>query len=115
MRTRKNAKIVATLSPASDDRPTNQALFEAGADVFRLDLAAGIQGDSSRVMLPHPEIFAVLQPGAELLLDDGRVRLCVEQCGPNFADRPVVHGGRLSDRKGVNVPGVVLPLSALTE
>jgi pyruvate kinase len=82
---------------------------------FRLDLGAGIPGDSSRVLLPHPEIFAVLQPGAELLLDDGLVRLCVEQCGPNFADTRVVHGGRLSDCRGVKVPGVILPLSALTE
>ncbi|WP_239509618.1 pyruvate kinase, partial [Citrobacter freundii] len=33
----------------------------------------------------------------------------------DFADTTVVNGGTLSDRKGVNVPGVVLPLSALTE
>lgn len=174
MRQTKHAKIVATLGPASDDRPTIQALFDAGADVFRLnfshgkhedhkrrlelireverasgrpigvlldlqgpklrvgtfangpiqliegqpfglDLDATTPGDGRRVALPHPEIFAALETGADLLLDDGRVRLRVERCGPDFADTHVVNGGALSDRKGVNVPGVVLPISALTE
>lgn len=48
-------------------------------------------------------------------LDDGRVRLRVEAFGEDFAETLVVNGGPLSDRKGVNVPGVVLPLSALTD
>jgi pyruvate kinase len=81
---------------------------------FRLDLDPA-PGDERRAPLPHPEIFAALQPGAELLLDDGRIRLEVEACGSDFAATTVVTGGRLSERKGVNVPGVVLPLSALTE
>jgi pyruvate kinase len=169
-----NAKIVATLGPASADRPTIEALVRAGADVFRLNFSHGThadhkqrldlirsieadigrpigvlldlqgpklrvgtfangpvklvegapfrldldrktQGDATRASLPHPEIFAALKPGAELLLDDGRLRLKVEKSGKDFADTTVVNGGMLSDRKGVNVPGVVLPLSAMTE
>ena len=65
--------------------------------------------------LPHPEIFAALKPGATLLVDDGKVRLQVTQCGADFATTEVIVGGRVSDRKGVNVPDVVLPLSALTQ
>lgn len=80
---------------------------------FRLDLDPA-PGDSGRVNLPHPEIFAALEPGAELLLDDGRLRLRVEQCDAASASTRVLVGGRLSERKGVNVPGVVLPISALT-
>ncbi|PWC39361.1 pyruvate kinase [Azospirillum sp. TSO35-2] len=80
---------------------------------LRLDLSPE-PGDETRVGMPHPEIFAALQPGADLLLDDGRVRLGVTACGPDFADTVVVTGTKLSDRKGVNVPGVVLPLSPLT-
>jgi pyruvate kinase len=80
---------------------------------FRLDLDPA-PGNAQRASLPHPEIFAALVPGAELLLDDGKLRLVVEQCGPDFAQTRVVDGGRLSERKGVNVPGVVLPLTALT-
>jgi pyruvate kinase len=82
---------------------------------FRLDRDHGTPGDVTRVPLPHPEIFAVLEPGAELLLDDGRLRLEVETSGADFAETRVVNGGMLSDRKGVNVPGVVLPLSAMTD
>lgn len=80
---------------------------------FRLDLSLE-PGSAERVGLPHPEIFAALHPGSELLLDDGRVRLEVLSCSPAFADTVVRTGGDLSDRKGVNVPGVLLPLSPLT-
>ncbi|XYJ12634.1 pyruvate kinase [Telluria sp. B2] len=89
-----------------------KALLEAGAP-FRLDLDATV-GDGTRAQLPHPEIFAALHPGAELLLDDGKLRLRVDACGPDYADTTVLVGGVLSDRKGVNVPGVVLPISPLT-
>jgi pyruvate kinase len=81
---------------------------------FRLDLD-GSPGDQTRVQLPHPEIFQALQPGAELLLDDGKIRLRVESCGSDFAETVVTAGGGLSDRKGVNVPNVVLPIAAMTE
>jgi pyruvate kinase len=80
---------------------------------FRLDLDPH-PGNAERVNLPHPEIFAALVPGAELLLDDGRLRLSVVRCDAGSADTRVLIGGRLSERKGVNVPGVVLPISALT-
>ena len=59
--------------------------------------------------------FAALTEGADLLIDDGRLRLKVEKVGKDFAETRVITGGQLSDRKDVNVPGVVLPLSALTE
>ena len=80
---------------------------------FRLDMQ-NAPGDAQRVALPHPEIFAALQPGSELLLDDGRLRLRVEQCGSDYADTRVMVGGPISDRKGLNVPSVVLPISPLT-
>jgi pyruvate kinase len=83
-------------------------------DKFSLDLET-TPGDRTRVPLPHPEIFAALVPGADLLLDDGKVRLEVLECGPHYAETRVKIGGRLSERKGVNVPDVVLPLSPVTE
>ncbi|AKU13330.1 pyruvate kinase [Azoarcus sp. CIB] len=85
----------------------------AAGSRFRLDLDAA-EGDATRANLPHPEIFAALETGTELLLDDGKLRLRVEAFGPDFADTTVLVGGPLSDRKGVNVPGVVLPISPLT-
>ncbi len=93
--------------------------FERGREdlqegqAFRLDLDTSA-GDARRVNLPHPEIFAALEPGAHLLIDDGKVHLKVRACGPDHADCTVEVGGVVSDRKGVNVPDVVLPLAALS-
>ncbi|MEM9317718.1 MAG: pyruvate kinase [Pseudomonadota bacterium] len=173
MRRLRKVKIVATLGPSSSDYDTIRALFEAGADVFRLNMSHGdhseiaarhahirrieeeldrpiailadlqgpklrvgvfangaeeleegqpfrmdldgAEGDASRVNLPHPEIFAALEPGASLLVNDGKIRLKVIDCGPDFANCEVVVGGTISNRKGVNVPDVVLPLAALSE
>ncbi len=173
MRRKRNAKIVATLGPASSTREVIRTLFVAGADVFRINFSHGTQadhrdrvaairsveeeigrpiailmdlqgpklrvgtfaegpvqlkpgaafrldldatpGDANRVRLPHREIFAALKPGAELLVNDGKIRLEVKRCGADFAETVVRVGGEISDRKGVNVPGVVLPLSPLTE
>ena len=72
-------------------------------------------GDENRAPLPHPEIFAAIEPGTDILLNDGNVRLRVLSCAHDFAETTVIAGGELSDRKGVNVPNAVLPLTALTE
>ncbi|CAN5202945.1 pyruvate kinase [soil metagenome] len=80
---------------------------------FRLDLDPAL-GDERRVCLPHREIFAVLKPGIDLLIDDGRARLRVIDCGPDFAETHAVGQAALSNHKGVNLPGAVLPISALT-
>jgi pyruvate kinase len=71
-------------------------------------------GDRERVPLPHPEVFAALERGVQLVLDDGKIRLEVEEAAPESATARVVVGGRLSERKGVSVVGAVLPVSALT-
>src|SRR5258708_2914343 len=173
MRRQRNAKIVATLGPASSSQDVIGALYHAGVDVFRLNFSHGLQehhrervaatraiesatgrpvgimadlqgpklrlgtfaagaatiatggqfrldldnkpGDATRAPLLHPEIFQAMSVGTELLIDDGKVRLRVERFGDDFAETSVVVGGKLSDRKGVNVPNAVLPLSALTE
>ncbi|MFU8865174.1 MAG: pyruvate kinase [Rhodobacterales bacterium] len=81
---------------------------------FRLDLDPA-EGDGTRVCLPHPEIFAALEPGSNLLVNDGKIRLTVDTCGPDFANCTVSVGGTISNRKGVNVPDVVLPLAALSD
>ena len=81
---------------------------------FRLDLDE-TPGSVDRVCLPHPEIFAALEDGASLLVNDGKIRLKVKTCGTDFADCEVIVGGTISNRKGVNVPDVILPLAALSE
>ena len=80
---------------------------------FRFDLNEE-PGDAARVNLPHPEIISTLQPGDTLLLDDGKLRVTVTGKGDGFVDTKVEVGGALSNRKGVNTPSVVLPISPLT-
>ena len=81
---------------------------------FRLDLDEAV-GNRERVQLPHPEIFSALKAGAHLLINDGKIKLRVDSCGSDYAKCIVIAGGTISDRKGVNVPDVVLPLAALSE
>ena len=81
---------------------------------FRLDLSA-VPGDARRVQLPHPEIMAAAGIGTTLLLDDGKLRLRVARKRDDHLECDIVTGGPLSDRKGVNVPDVVLPIPALTK
>jgi len=80
---------------------------------YRFDLDK-TPGDGKRAPLPHKEIIQALKPGDDLLLDDGRIRLRVEKKGKDYVVGEVAVGGLLTDRKGVNVPGVVLPLTPLT-
>ncbi len=169
----RNAKILATLGPASTDPEVIRELFAAGVDVFRFNFSHGSHedhrarydavraiekeigrpvgilldlqgpklrlgtieggkikvsvgqqitldmspepGNASRVPLLHPEIFVAVKAGDHLLIDDGKVRLKVLVCDGKRAKVEVLNDGVLSDRKGVNVPGALLPLSPLTE
>lgn len=88
-----------------------KTVLKAGQTV-RFMVTENAEGNS--VPLPHPEIFEVIRPGQHLLIDDGRVRVKVTDVGPDNIDALVVEGGTISDRKGVNLPGTVLPLSPLT-
>jgi pyruvate kinase len=172
MRRRRYVKIVATLGPASREPAMIKRLFEAGADVFRInmshtehaglaayvasirnleaeigrpigiladlqgpklrvgamagggvDLVAGstvridldpAPGDAHHLSLPHKEVFAVLKEGGQLLIDDGRLRLRIEEARADSVTASVEIGGRLTDRKGVNVPDALLPIAALS-
>jgi pyruvate kinase len=173
IRRRRRTKIIATLGPASSSPEVLARLFQAGADVFRLNFSHGSHedhaarfamireleerferpigiladvqgpklrvgrfgggrvhlqtgqpfrldlnptpGNANRVNLPHPEIIFAASIGATLLLDDGKLRLRVTRKREDALETEVVVGGPLSDRKGVNVPDVVLPIPALTE
>ena len=92
----------------------NDKVFLEEGDIFRFDLDK-TPGDTKRVNLPHPEILEALKIGTPLLLDDGKLRFEVLSCSPKYAEVKVIVGGQLSNRKGVNVPHVMLPIPALTE
>jgi pyruvate kinase len=89
------------------------AELKAG-QAFRIDMDS-TPGDTSRIGVPHPEVFAALREGSIILLDDGKVRLQVTAHGPDFAETVVLAGERLSNNKGLNLPGNAIPIPALTE
>jgi len=81
--------------------------------MFRLDLDSA-RGDTTRVMLPHPEIIEASEIGHVLLVDDGKLKLTVSGKGKGYLDCTVNVGGKISNRKGVNTPDSVLDISPLT-
>jgi len=89
-----------------------KVMLEAG-QAFRLDRDPA-PGDATRVCLPHKEIFDALETGARLLLDDGKLVLRVTELADDHVMTRVEVGGALSDRKGLNVPDVVVPMTAMT-
>jgi pyruvate kinase len=60
-------------------------------------------------------IGEVLEPGHDILIDDGLVRLVVEEVEGGRARCRVIVGGPVSSHKGVNLPGVPIPIPSLTE
>src|SRR6185295_4563830 len=87
--------------------------LEKGA-AFTLD-ADKAAGDGARVQLPHPEIFAAIEVGHALLLDDGKIRLTATEVARDRIVTRVEVGGKLSDRKGVSLPDTVIPVPALAD
>ncbi len=86
--------------------------LEPGATVrFVLDRTSN---DAAILPLPHPEVFGGMEPGHQLMIDDGKVRLVAGACGVDFIEARVITGGPVSDRKGVNLPDTLLDLSPIT-
>lgn len=85
----------------------------ASGEAIRFVLA-GAEGGRDAIPLPHPEIFAAVAPGQDLLIDDGRVRVRVTGLTADSIDAEVLVGGVIANRKGVNLPGTLLEVSPLT-
>ncbi|HKV36736.1 MAG TPA: pyruvate kinase [Pyrinomonadaceae bacterium] len=74
-----------------------------------------ILGDEKRVATTFLDLPRVVQPGTRLLLDDGALSLIVESTTDTEVICRVIDGGLLGERKGINLPGVALPIDSLTE
>ncbi len=74
-----------------------------------------IVGDEKRVATNYPDLAHVVEPGTKLLLDDGAIALVVESTTKTDVICRVINGGVLGERKGINLPGVPLPIDSLTE
>tara|TARA_B100000378_G_scaffold29209_1_gene22193 strand:- start:557 stop:2011 length:1455 start_codon:yes stop_codon:yes gene_type:complete len=72
-------------------------------------------GDETRVHLPHPELFGLMEKGQRLLINDGKIKLKVIRADKDAILCSAEVGGVISDRKGVNVPDAEVPIPALTD
>jgi pyruvate kinase len=94
------------------------ALKNGGLDLrfgaeYRLALAH--ESGEGEIPIPHREVFDVLEPGDVLKLDDGKLQMTIRSRTKDAAIARSDAVGRLTDRKGINLPGRALPISALTE
>lgn len=81
---------------------------------FRFD-SDPTPGNETRVYLPHPEVIASMEVGSRIFLDDGKVRVEITEKGDDFLIGEIQSGAALSNNKGFNVPGTILPIPALTD
>ena len=80
----------------------------------QITVVVGSNGNDGELPIAPAAIGEVLRPGHEVLIDDGMVRLRVEEVASGRARCGVVVGGPVSSHKGVNLPGVPIPIPALT-
>jgi pyruvate kinase len=74
-----------------------------------------IVGNETVVATNYPDLHKVVKPDDRILLDDGAIALKVESTTDNDVVTSVINGGVLGERKGINLPGISLPIASLTE
>lgn len=74
-----------------------------------------VVGDERQVSTNYGDLPRVVQPGTRMLLDDGALSLVVESATDTDIICKVIDGGLLGERKGINLPGVALPIASLTD
>ena len=74
-----------------------------------------IEGDSAQVATNYTGMPRDVRAGARILLDDGAIELRVESTNETDVVTRVINGGTLGERKGINLPGITLPIPSLTE
>jgi len=74
-----------------------------------------VEGDNIRVSTNYASMQRDVPPGARVLLDDGAIELRVESTTDADVVTRVINGGVLGERKGINLPGISLPIPSLTE
>ena len=170
---KRNTKIIATLGPSSSSPLKIHSLFQAGADIFRLNFSHGNhddhrkrvfhirqyekrlgrpiailgdlqgpkiriglfkktyvilknnqrfvldlnpkEGDQNRVFLPHKEIFKSVKKNNKILIDDGKIILNIDKVLSDQIITEVLVGGKISNKKGVNIPETFVKMSSLTD
>jgi pyruvate kinase len=92
----------------------SKPIMLVAGEIFTLT-TQDILGDDKRVATNYPDLPRVVEPGTRLLLDDGAIALVVEVTTRTEVVCRVINGGLLGERKGINLPGVALPIDSLTQ
>ncbi len=87
--------------------------LQSGAEVRITTLP--IEGTAERISTTYQALPRDCRPGDTLLLNDGRIRLTVLETVDEEIRAQVVDGGPLGEHKGINLPGIAVSASALTE
>src|SRR5436189_195657 len=93
---KRRAKIVCTLGPATSTPEP-------------------VEGTRELASTTYASLAKDVAPGARVLIDDGRVALRVDDTDGVRVRTTVEEGGRLSDHKGINLPGVRVSAPSLSE
>src|SRR5215210_8671077 len=86
-------------------------VLERGEELTIAGEDSALNGD---IPIAPAVLGSVLQPGFDVLIDDGAVRLRVGTVERGRAHCEVLVGGVITSNKGVNLPGVPLPIPSLT-
>ncbi len=74
-----------------------------------------VEGDATRVSITYENLYKDIHEGSRILIDDGNLELCVQSLDAREIHCRVLHGGTVSNRKGVNLPGAQLSMPFLSE
>lgn len=83
-------------------------------DTFTL-VNEDIEGDNTKVSITYKELYNDITKGTKILIDDGLIGLEVKGVKGKDIECTVLNGGKLGNRKSINIPGVHLNLPALKE
>ena len=95
--------------------------FENGSVVlkdgqeFILDDKEEVLGNEKRVAITYHKLAEALKVGKTILVDDGKINLKVVALRGNEVVTKVMHGGKISNHKSLNVPNVSIPMPYLSE
>ncbi len=72
------------------------------------------QGDSKKVYVNYSHLTKVVKPGTYIYLDDGKLKLHINKVTDDEIETTIIVGGKITGRRGVNIPDADLPIPSLT-
>ena len=138
----RKTKIVCTIGPASDSKEMLRKLMLAGMNVARINFSHGsyeeqiqriknikavrqgqeftllnkdVLGDNTKVSITYKSLYEEVNVGSKILINDGIIELKVKDIIGKDILCEVTNGGKISNRKSINVPDLHLHLPSMTE